>query len=374
MPTTLPNMSIQLPALGGDSGTWDDTINLSLGLIDAHDHTSGKGLRIKTAAISIDADLSFASTFAPTNLHRITFASVAALSGSNKSLFVNTSDNELYWRSNTGVNVKLTAGSALNVGSFAGTFSGDFVSAGAVAAFDDAGERFTFKKATNWKKVSCGGLQLFELATSESVSVNLAAPAALGASYTVTWPLAVPGATVPVTMDSSGVLAASTTLSNLTAITLTSGSDVTISGSGNYNRGAKVRSIPIYSGQAIGAGGTFANDAFNMSAGTAQLHVALVVDEGERITSVAARVFDSGTDVLNLKVFRLDATGTGMVRTQLGSTATSTGAAGSNETITVSGLTETVGTSQFTYVAEFTITGFSAGCGVRSILLTTDVP
>ena len=54
---TLPNMSLITPTLGGDSGTWDDKINAALGLVDAHDHTSGKGVAIVSAALNINADV-----------------------------------------------------------------------------------------------------------------------------------------------------------------------------------------------------------------------------------------------------------------------------------------------------------------------------
>lgn len=210
MATTLPNMGLVQPTPGGDSGTWDDTINDNLETLDAHRHEAGNGLRIRPAGMDINADLTFNSLWAPKDLHRITFASIVALTSNNKSLFVNTSDNELYWRSNTGTNVKLTAGNALNVAAFTGGFGAGYTSASAAADYDDSSEQYTFKQAAagNWARLGVGGIRLYEFGTSETLRVGLLAPAALASSYDITLPLAAPSSTAPLTMSSSGVIEA----------------------------------------------------------------------------------------------------------------------------------------------------------------------
>jgi hypothetical protein len=208
--TTLPNMGLTLPTRGpSGAGLWGDTDDANLALTDAHDHASGRGVRIKTAGISIDADLSFSSLYAPTALNRITFSSIAALSSNNKSLFVSNADNELYWRSNAGANVKLTSGSSLNVAAFTGGIGGDYTAVSASVQYDDANKRYTFKQGggTTWARLQSGPLRLVELGTSETVFVEQAAPSALAASYTVTWPLALPGSSVFVKIDNTGQLA-----------------------------------------------------------------------------------------------------------------------------------------------------------------------
>src|SRR3990167_8157959 len=108
---TLPNMSLITPVAGG---AWDDKINAAFALVDAHDHTSGKGLAIASAALSIDADVSWGG-FSITSLGKISFTAITAPVSGSKNLFVNTSDNELYWRTNAGANVKLTDGASLNI-------------------------------------------------------------------------------------------------------------------------------------------------------------------------------------------------------------------------------------------------------------------
>lgn len=227
--TTLPNMGIDLPVLGGDSGTWDDKINAGFGLIDAHDHSAGKGVTVKTAGISINADLPFGG-FGATGLKLVAFNAVAALSSGSKSLFVNTADNELYWRSQAGVNVKLTLGASINT-SLVGGIGGDYSSVGAVVAYDDANKRYTFKTQTGtWARLATGPVRIYEYNTTESVYVEHAVDAALAASYTVTWPAALPAAGRIVQIDAAGLITYSNSL--VETLSLAANKNISLQGTG----------------------------------------------------------------------------------------------------------------------------------------------
>lgn len=208
--TTLPNMGLILPTRGAPgSGHWADTVDADLALMDAHNHQSGRGLPINSAALAIDGDVSFGSTWAITNMQRVTFAAVTALAANNKSLFVSSADSELYWRSNAGANVKLTAGSSLNVAAFVGGIGGDYTAVSAAENYDDANRRYTFKQGggANWAKLQAGGLRLVEFGTSETVFVEQLCPAALAVTYSMTWPTALPAATSLVSVTSAGQIA-----------------------------------------------------------------------------------------------------------------------------------------------------------------------
>ncbi len=251
--STLPNIGIILPSLGGDEGIWDDEINAGLTLIDAHNHTSGKGLAITSAAISIDADLSFGG-FTISALGKISFSAITAPVSGSKNLFVSSADNELYWRSNAGTNVKLTNGASINT-SLVGGIVGDYASVGAALEYDDANDRYTFKQQSTfpWAKVACGGVQIFEFNTTESVSVNLVCPAALAGSYSIELPTALPGSTLLWQITSAGVVTFSNTIVN--SIVMTANTDITVSGTGEFRHGD--REI-TQSGLALPIVGTYA--------------------------------------------------------------------------------------------------------------------
>ncbi len=309
--TTLPNTGIVLPTRGSPgSGLWADAVDAALALLDAHDHTSGKGARVPTAGISINADLTFGGLYAPTNLQRLSFASVAALASNSKSLFVSDGSgglvaSELYWRSIGGVNVRLTSGSALNVAAFTGGIGGDYASAGAALAFDDSNKRYTFKDgAANWARLASGDMRLFETGTAESVFVGLAAPAALAGSYTITMPLAAPGSTALVQMDSVGVLTASNVtiggtpnftgaVTMAAGLTLGSNQNVTLSGTGDLKHGSRTL---VVSGGAFQPGNNYSssNIFFDPTSGQWNMNVApsdtlganIPLRAGDRITQI----------------------------------------------------------------------------------------
>lgn len=375
--TTLPAMGLVLPTRGAPgAGVWDDTIDADLGLLDAHDHTVGKGTQINTAALVIDADLSFHTLWAPTNMNRITFASITALSANNKSIFVNGSDNELYWRSNTGTNVKLTSGASLNVAAFTGGIGGDYTAVGAAEAFDDSNKRYTFKDGNgNWARATLGGVRLIEFGTTESLYVGLIAPATLAASYDVTLPLAAPGSTSLVQMSSTGVLTASNTVTNaitvsalITAsagVTCATNQHVTVGGTGLVKHGTRTMCIPLLP---AGLASTFlpATTVDIVSPDTL-LYVPISIEVGKRILVTRARGFDSATGPTKFAA-ALAASGSGVT-----GQGTASSGSGSQQTVTSQALNVTVATQIQYYIAVNVTTG-SATCTITSVEVDYDQP
>ncbi len=217
--TTLPNMGIVTPTLGGDSGVWDDRINAALALIDAHDHTAGKGIAVPVSGLNINADLPLGG-YGLTNLGKIGFSTIAAPSTGSKNLFVNIDDNELYWRTNSGTNVKLTNGASINT-ALVGGIVGDYAAVGAEVAFDDANKRYTFKDQSSptkkWARLASGPLRLYEYNSTSTNYVEIACPAApaFTASYGITLPTSLPGATSIVQITAAGQLSFSNTVAGL---------------------------------------------------------------------------------------------------------------------------------------------------------------
>ena len=152
--TTLPNMNLVLPDEGGSADIWDVILDTLFALVDAHDHTTGKGVKVPSAALKINADVSwsFAGTnYAITDAKAIDFTPVTAASMASYSsaLFANSSDsNNLYYRNSSGTNVQITAGATLNV-SIVGGIGGDYSSIGALLDYDDATDTYRFRQQTS---------------------------------------------------------------------------------------------------------------------------------------------------------------------------------------------------------------------------------
>lgn len=110
MPTT--NMSLTLPTVSVTVGpTFASQINAAITTIDAHDHTTGRGVRIPTAGVTIDANLSFAG-YSATALKSTTFTQQSALATAN-SVWTKT-DGNLYFTNGSGVSVQITSSGTLN--------------------------------------------------------------------------------------------------------------------------------------------------------------------------------------------------------------------------------------------------------------------
>lgn len=114
---TTPNMNLTLPVVSQTPGpTWASEINADLTLLDEHNHTSGKGVLVPVAGLNIDSDLSLA-THALTDVTKVVLldqASVATLGA------IYAKSGNLYWRSGSGSEVRLTVGGAIDVASVNG--------------------------------------------------------------------------------------------------------------------------------------------------------------------------------------------------------------------------------------------------------------
>lgn len=109
-----PNMNLDLPTVSITLGpTWASELNAALELVDSHDHTSGKGIPIRTAALDIDADLSLQNfrLVDSTSLQLVTAASPVSGVGFENSL--SAASGDLYWTNSSGVAVQITDGNSL---------------------------------------------------------------------------------------------------------------------------------------------------------------------------------------------------------------------------------------------------------------------
>jgi hypothetical protein len=100
------------------------------------------------------------------------------------------------------------------------------------------------------------------------------------------------------------------------------------------------------------------------------LQIPLAVEQGDRISSVSARVLEV-VDHVSMRLWRMDANSTSPTRTQIGATQTSVGG-GIHETLTISGLAENVPAGFVNYYIEFTVTNDGGG-GVQVFAVTYNV-
>jgi len=316
--STLPNMGLVQPAVGGDAGTWGTENNAALAVIDAHSHKPGAGVPITTAAINIDGDLSFGSLYATTNLARAQFSAVAT-PANNLSLFVSNGSGglvagELYWRNNTGNPVRFTSGNALNFASFVGGIGGDYSAVGALEAFDDSQKQYTFKDgAAKWGRLHAGNVRLAPFGTASALFVEMAASASLASNYTVTWPSALPSTTLLMQMSNSGQIITNNTvpvdvvLGNVTAsavsassVTVAANGNVTVSGTGDYKHGLRTLQVAL---PAVIANASFATNAFVFgltSSNSVQIPLPMLV--GSRIQAARIVMRDTSGTTFSLRI------------------------------------------------------------------------
>lgn len=110
MPTT-SNMSLVLPTPSVTPGpTYAELNNTAFTTIDTHDHTTGKGVKVPSSGLNINAALSF-NSYGATALAFVAFTASSA-PATTKSIYVNSS-NDLYYYNASGASVQLTSGSSI---------------------------------------------------------------------------------------------------------------------------------------------------------------------------------------------------------------------------------------------------------------------
>lgn len=354
MGTTTANMSLSVPTLNGDPGTWDTQINVSLTLIDLHDHTSGKGVVVPSAGIGINANLTFAG-YSATSLKATAFTTQASSPGT-ESVWVKTSDHELYYTNELGVDAKLTDNGAVNIAAVGGIV-GDYASAAAAFYYDDAAKSYLalqLAPAPNvWASLSAGDIDLYEKTSGSATRVRLSSPAALAASYAVTFPAALPGSTLLTQVSSTGVMTWSNTVANAATFssavtfsvspvfsttvtfalgaTMSANQNVTVSGTGKYVHGGEIMNVSPLAGTPLAAAADFvpvANAVYVLSVGAAkQLNIPIPLKAGDRITDLQYTIGGNpgGTGDFTITLNHYTATN---VRTAIGSDTKNNHAAG----------------------------------------------
>lgn len=107
-------MNLDLPEVSVTLGPeWASKLNAAMDLIDAHDHTDGKGIKITPAAMNINAPLDMNSNKAINVFSEQYLNQGSPLTGASNALSVHVSGGNLYYTNAGGTAVQITSGGAL---------------------------------------------------------------------------------------------------------------------------------------------------------------------------------------------------------------------------------------------------------------------
>lgn len=226
MATPNMNLTILVAGPGGTPGPQygTDIIN-NFSVIDQHDHTSGKGTRIPTGGLNINANLGF-NDFALTGVGRCQYTNLSvAPSGAANYRSLSVVSGDLYFLDNSGNSIQITSSGAVNVsgsgnlGGVTGSAGVNFILASdAWQLIDDGGDR---------ARLLTADIRLFEKgATSITNYVGLTSPGSLAATYTLTMPPALPAGSAYLSSNASGVLSFATADGILANATATGANDI----------------------------------------------------------------------------------------------------------------------------------------------------
>jgi hypothetical protein len=201
--TTTPNMNLVLPDVLAEPGPqFASDVNGALETVDAHDHTTGNELPIRTAALYLDAGVNLNPTgSAPQPVQNSQYLQLSAL-GSQPSdiireLYCDSSGN-LWWVNASGTAVQLTSGSGsgLNTGNITGLVPP------ASAVF--SGVTFTWSASSPFypATMASGPVSIYPQTSGATNAVQILAPSGLAASYGLTLPTGLP--TSKAVMEVSG--------------------------------------------------------------------------------------------------------------------------------------------------------------------------
>lgn len=210
---TSPNMGLVLPIVGSDPGPdYAANNNNAFGMIDSHDHSSGKGVPITPAGISINSDLTFSGNNA-TALRSTRFAvqsSPLSAAGSDIGCCY-VSGVDLYYNDRSGNQVRITqsGGVAGSPGSIAGLV------APASATYVSISQTFVWQSGASIPANLDAGSIILRNIVASSKGLTLNPPAAMASDFALTLP-SLPGATSIMRLDTAGAMSASLVVDNAT--------------------------------------------------------------------------------------------------------------------------------------------------------------
>jgi hypothetical protein len=211
MSTTTTNMLLTVPGVTTEPGPeYASQINGDLNIIDAHDHSTGKGVPVTPGGININANLPFNGNNA------VTLRSTRFQAQGNPLTSTASSDIgctyvagvDLYYNDLSGNQIRLTQGGG--VAGAAGSIT-NLVSP-ASAEYVSASSKFVWQSDSNIAADMDFRSAILRNSSAGSFGVTLMAPT-LANNYSLTLPT-IPGSTNFMTLDASGNMGATITVAN----------------------------------------------------------------------------------------------------------------------------------------------------------------
>lgn len=212
---TTPNLLIPIDIPGSTGGSpsyqWAVDNETFKTIVDSHSHlgTAGTGLQIVTAALNINADLTFGSNNA-TNLRslRLTNNGAPLATGSDIGCVYEASGN-LYYNNSSGTAIRLTNGTSIDISS-AGGVTG-MPGTTAAITYSLGLTTFIFTSASTLSaSLDAGKVTIRQPGSASAKGITLQSPTSLAADYNVIFPAALPATKAGVALDASGNLSAVT--------------------------------------------------------------------------------------------------------------------------------------------------------------------
>ena len=196
-------MNLTLPTVSSTIGPdWASQLNTALTSIDSHDHSSGKGNRITPAGLHINAELAVGNN-AITGIGKTTYQNLPTVDTDNVTSYFK--DGDFYVNDNSGNQIRMTAGGALNVGSVGG-IGGDYGSTAATCFYTDASVTYFFQdSASSPAKIDVGAIACASVTATGNIAGVAGTFSGAVSGTTGTFSGAVAGTTATFSDDLSAV-------------------------------------------------------------------------------------------------------------------------------------------------------------------------
>lgn len=227
-----PNMGLTEPGIGNvTSPAWAALINADLGLIDAHDHTPGKGVAISSGSINVNADFSF-NGYNLLSVNSLDFS--GAVTGTPATLSIYSNGTDFFFKDINGNSIQLTKAGGPNAGTGNIQNLPSTPTGGAGISWSNTQSTFQFlaDNGTSAANIDVATVVVRYPGSYPTPSGNfiaLQAPTSLASGYSLTLP-SLPASQKIMTLDAAGIIAAPYSLDNSTITTVSNVIEVPTNG------------------------------------------------------------------------------------------------------------------------------------------------